>query len=185
MYITLEEARALYKQGGPARTVALRAYKEEEIINDFTLVRQLPDVEHTPLTNLYAQLRKAYRQISAGRPVELTKGEMFTYLRLVFSSTKFKRRYGEYKQDVAIDGESYRLYAGISSSTFSGKLGYENDGVPCGSALLYNSWAFRDREQALHFVNTFYKELVLLELGDSHDLVFEDKYEKATKRDVG
>lgn len=37
MYITLEEARALYKQGGPARTVTLRAYKEEEIINDFTL----------------------------------------------------------------------------------------------------------------------------------------------------
>lgn len=185
MYITLEEARALYKQGGPARTVALRAYKEEEIINDFTLVRQLPDVEHTPLTNLYAQLRKAYRQISAGRPVELTKGGSVYLPEIGFSSTKFKRRYGEYKQDVAIDGEPYRLYTGISSSTFSGKLGYENDGVPCGSALLYNSWAFRDREQALHFVNTFYKELVLLELGDSHDLIFEDKYEKATKRDVG
>ena len=40
--ITLEEARELYKQGAMAKEIALRAYPEEEILNDYSLITYLP-----------------------------------------------------------------------------------------------------------------------------------------------
>lgn len=42
MDITLIEARELYRQGGLAKEVALRAFPEEEIVNDYTLMVALP-----------------------------------------------------------------------------------------------------------------------------------------------
>ena len=170
--ITLEEARELYKQGGIAKEIALRAYTEKEIVNDYTLITSLPKESTCTTTDLYAKLKTVYKEISKGREVNLTNFNVYTPI-IAFSSNNFKpNNYGECVSKVLIDNIEFSIYISTHNPFSDGKLGYENDGVYCGSRLLENTWAFKEREQAKHFVKFFYKELILLSLADEHKVEF-------------
>ena len=77
-----------------------------------------------------------------------------------------------YKDKVFINNKEYCIYVTTNSTRWEGRLGYENDGVYCGEGLLENTWAFKERGQAEHFVKFFYKELILLSLADEHKVTF-------------
>lgn len=170
--ITLEEARELYKQGGIAKEIALRAYTEKEIVNDYTLITSFPEETTCTTAELYAKLKTVYKEISKGREVSLTNFNVYTPV-IAFSSNNFKpNNYGECVSKVLIDNIEFSIYISTHNPFSDGKLGYENDGVYCGSRLLENTWAFKEREQAKHFVKFFYKELILLSLADEHKVEF-------------
>ena len=65
--ITLEEARELYKQGSLAKEIALRAFPEGEIVNDYKQVISLPKEIDCKTDILYAKLMTAYRQMTRGQ----------------------------------------------------------------------------------------------------------------------
>ena len=169
--ITLKEARELYKQGAMAREIALRAYPMEEIINDYTLITTLPTETTCTTMELYAKLKTVYKEMSKGREVHLTKGCVFKPT-IILASNTFEPRSGEFVGKVLIDNKEFCIYVTTNSTIFDGKLGYENDGVYCGSRLLENTWIFKERGQAEHFVKFFYKELILLSLADEHKVEF-------------
>lgn len=169
--ITLEEARELYKQGGIAKEIALRNYTEKEIINDYTLITSLPEETTCTTAELYAKLKTVYKEMSKGREVSLTNFNIYIPI-IAFSSNNFKPNYGECVSKVLIDNIEFSIYISTHNPFSDGKLGYENDGVYCGSRLLENTWAFKEREQAKHFVKFFYKELILLSLADEYKVEF-------------
>ena len=170
--ITLEEARELYKQGGMAKEIALRVYSEKEIVNDYTLITSLPEETTCTTAELYAKLKTVYKEISKGREVSLTNFNVYIPI-IALSSNNFKPyNYGESVSKVLIDNIEFSIYISTHNPFSDGKLGYENDGVYCGSRLLENTWAFKEREQAKHFVKFFYKELILLSLADEHKVEF-------------
>lgn len=169
--ITLEEARKLYKQGGMAKEIALRTYKEEEIVNDYTLITSLPEETTCKTTELYAKLKTVYKEISKDKEVNLTKFNLYTPT-ITFSSNNLKPYSGEFVSKVLIDDIEFSIYISTNNTIFKGKLGYTNDGIYCGSRLLENTWTFKEREQAYHFVKCFYKELILLSLADEHKVEF-------------
>ena len=169
--ITLKEARELYKQGAMAREIALRVYSKEEILNDYSLITTLPKETNCTTAELYAKLKTVYKEISKGRETHLTKYNLYKPT-IIFTSNTFKPNRGEFVGKVLIDNKEYCIYVTTNSGFFDGKLGYENDGVYCGSELLENTWVFKEREQAEHFVKFFYKELILLSLCDEHKVEF-------------
>ena len=59
----------------------------------------------------------------------------------------------------------FNVYIDTAKTIWEGKLGFENDGMYCGSGLLGNHWIFKEREQAEHFYKT-------LELEEFHILEF-------------
>ena len=170
--ITLEEARDLYKLGGIAKEIALRNFLEEEILNDYTLITSLPKESICKTTDLYAKLKTVYKEISKGREVSLTNFNVYIPI-IALSSNNFKPyNYGESVSKVLIDNIEFSIYISTHNPFSDGRLGYENDGVYCGSRLLENTWAFKEREQAKHFVKFFYKELILLSLADEYKVEF-------------
>lgn len=169
--ITLEEAKELYKQGGMAKEIALRVYSEKEIINDYTLITSLPKETLCKTTKLYAKLKTVYKEISKGREVNLTKGCAYTPV-IILASNSFKPRTGEFVGKVLIDDKEFCIFVTTNSTKWEGKLDYENDGVYCGRGLLENTWIFKERGQAEHFIKFFYKELILLSLTDEHKVEF-------------
>lgn len=169
--ITLEEARELYKQGSMAKEIALRNFIEEEILNDYTLITSLPQETECKTTELYTKLKTVYKEISKGREVNLTK--VYAYLPIIIlASNTSEPRTGEFVGKVLIDDKEFCIYVTTNSTKWEGRLGYENNGVYCGSGLLENIWVFKEREQAEHFVKFFYKELILLSLADDHKVEF-------------
>ena len=170
--ITLEEARELYKQGGIAKEIALRNYIEKEIVNDYTLITSLPKETTCTTAELYAKLKTVYKEISKGREVNLTNFNVYIPI-IALSSNNFKPyNYGESVSKVLIDNIEFSIYISTHNPFSDGRLGYENDGVYCGSGLLKNNWIFKEREQAKHFVKFFYKELILLSLADEYKVEF-------------
>ena len=170
--ITLEEARELYKQGSLAKEIALRAFPEGEIVNDYKQVISLPKEINCKTDRLYARLVTAYKQISEGRKVELTSKKCYLPERVLATSTV--PRCGEYKGKVVIDNETFSIYIRTRTALFDGRVGFANDGVYCGSGLLANTWAFKEQKQAEHFVSLFYEELIYISLGDIYNVVFVD-----------
>ena len=169
--ITLKEARELYKQGGMAKEIALRAYSEKEIVNDYTLITSLPEETTCTTAELYAELKTVYKEISKGREVNLTK--VYAYLPIIIlASNTSEPRTGEFVGKVLIDDKEFCIFVTTDNTKWEGRLGYENDGVYCGSGLLENTWVFKERGQAEHFVKFFYKELILLSLADEHKVDF-------------
>ena len=169
--ITLEEARELYKQGSIAKEIALRNFLEEEILNDYTLITSLPKEILCTTTDLYAKLKTVYKEISKGREVNLTKG--YAYIpSIILASNTFEPRTGEFVGKILIDDKEFFVFIDIESTRWEGRLDYENDGVYCGRGLLENTWVFKERGQAKHFVKFFYKELILLSLADEHKVEF-------------
>lgn len=168
--ITLEEARELYKQGSLAREIALRAFPKGEIVNDYKQITSLPVKIDCRTERLYARLVTAYKQISEGRKVELTSKRC--YLPEIVLATSTVPRCGEYKGKVVIDNETFSIYIRTRTALFEGRVGFENDGVYCGSGLLTNTWAFKERGQAQHFVDLFYKQLIYINLGDMYQVKF-------------
>lgn len=169
--ITLEEARELYKQGSTAKEIALRNFTEEEIINDYTLITSLPQETECKTTELYAKLKTVYKKISKGREVNLTK--IYAYLpTIILASNTTEPRTGEFVGKILIDDKEFCIFITTNSTRWEGRLGYENNGVYYGSDLLENTWVFKKREQAEHFVKFFYKELILLSLVDEHKVEF-------------
>ena len=169
--ITLKEARELYKQGAMAREIALRAYPMEEIITDYTLITTLPTATTCTTMELYAKLKTVYKEMSKGREVQLTKGCAFKPT-IILASNTFEPRTGEFVGKVLIDDKEFCIYVTTNITRWEGILGYENDGVYCGDDLLENTWIFKERGQAEHFVKFFYKELILLSLVDEHKVEF-------------
>lgn len=169
--ITLEEARELYKQGAMARQIALRLYSKEEILNDYHLITSLPKESNCATTELYAKLKTIYKQMSKGREVHLTKYYAFIPTIILASNTS-ELNTGEFVGKVLINNKEYCIYVTTNNTRWEGRLGYENDGVYCGKGLLENTWAFKERGQAEHFVKVFYKELILLSLADEHKVEF-------------
>ena len=169
--ITLEEARELYKQGGMAKEIALRAYSEKEIVNDYTLITSFPDEILCTTTDLYAKLKTVYREISKGREISLTKGCIYTPV-IILASNTFVPNTGKFVCKILIDDKEFCVYISTNSTRWEGKLDYENDGVYCGRGLLENTWVFKEKGQAEHFVKFFYKELILLSLADEHKVEF-------------
>ena len=171
MNITLKEARELYKQGAMAREIALRAYPMEEIVNDYNLITTLPTETTCTTAELYSKLKTVYKEISKGREVNLTKG--YAYIpSIILASNTFEPRTGEFAGKVLIDDKEFCIFITTNSTRWEGRLGYENDGVYCGDDLLENTWIFKERGQAEHFVKFFYKELILLSLADEHKVEF-------------
>ena len=169
--ITLEEARELYKQGGMAKEIALRVYSEKEIVNDYTLITSFLDEILCTTTDLYAKLKTVYKEISKGREVNLTK--VYAYLPIIIlASNTIEQRSGEYVGKVLIDNKEFCIYVTTNITRWEGILGYENDGVYYGSCLLENTWIFKERGQAEHFVKFFYKELIPLSLIEEHKVEF-------------
>ena len=169
--ITLKEARELYKQGAMAREIALRAYPMEEIINDYTLITTLPTETTCTTMELYAKLKTVYKEMSKGREVHLTKGCVFKPT-IILASNTFEPRSGEFVGKVLIDNKEFCIYVTTNITRWECILGYENDGVYCGGDLFENTWIFKERGQAEHFVKFFYKELILLSLADEHKVEF-------------
>lgn len=169
--ITLEEARKLYKQGGMAKEIALRAYSEKEIVNDYTLITSFLNEILCTTTDLYAKLKTVYKEISKGREVHLTKYNAYTPT-IILASNKFEPNTGEFVGKVLVDDTEFCIFITTDNTMWEGRLGYENDGVYCGSGLLGNAWIFKERGQAEHFVKFFYKELILLSLADEHKVEF-------------
>lgn len=169
--ITLEEARELYKQGSMAKEIALREYPEEEILNDYSLITSLPQETKCKTTELYAKLKTVYKEMSKGREVSLTKYVAYIPT-IIFASHDYEPMTGEFVSKVLIDDKEFCIFITTNSTRWEGRLGYENDGVYCGSGLLKNNWIFKEREQAKHFVEFFYKELILLSLADEHKVRF-------------
>lgn len=177
MILTIEEARALYAQGGMAREVALRTYSEGEILNDYTTVTKLPEESeslNTPTVKLYARLYEVYKTISKGRPLKLTTSAPYYLPKLILSNVAFRPNNGTFVGKVKIDNNIYSIFINTRQASWEGRLGFENDGVPCGTGILDNRWCFKDKAQAEHFVKHFYKELIQFELGDSYTVKFVD-----------
>lgn len=174
--ITIEEARELYKQGSFAKEVALRAFPEEEILNDYTLITKLPDIQiEDPTVKLFAQLTHMYREMSKGRPYGLT-GNPCYIPRISITREHYRNILGEYVGNVSLNNKGpYKVYAAATTPTYEGRLSFENDGVYCGHGLLECPWAFREKGQAEHFVKCFWKELILLNLQDFHKVEFIDE----------
>ena len=169
--ITLKEARELYKQGGMAKEIALRAYSEKEIVNDYTLITSFPEETACTTTDLYAKLKTVYKEISKGREVNLTK--VYAYLPIIIlASNTSEPRAGEFVGKVLIDNKEFCIFVTTDSTAWEGRLDYENNGVYCGRGLLENTWVFKERGQAEHFVKFFYKELILLSLADEYEIKF-------------
>ena len=169
--ITLKEARELYKQGGMAKEIALRAYSEKEIVNNYTLITSFLDEILCTTTDLYAKLKTVYKEISKGREVNLTKD--YAYLpTIILASNTFEPRTGEFVGKVLIDDKEFCIFVTTDSTGWEGRLGYKNNGVYCGRGLLENTWVFKERGQAEHFVKFFYKELILLSLTDEYEIKF-------------
>lgn len=169
--ITLEEARELYKQGSMAKEIALRYFTEKEILNDYSLITSLPKETKCKTTELYAKLKTVYKEMSKGREVHLTK--VYAYIpTIIMASNTSEPRTGEFVGKVLIDDKEFCIFITTNSTKWEGRLGYENNGVYCGSDLLENTWVFKEREQAEHFVKFFYKELILLSLVDEHKVTF-------------
>lgn len=171
MNITLTEARELYRLGGLAKEIALRAFPEEEIINDYTLMVALPTSLPANCSDLYSKLSVVYKFMSRGREVKLTSGTCYVPV-IVLSTPKYKPNYGDFVGKVTVDDKVYDIYLRTSKTMWDGRLGFENDGVLCGSGLLGNHWVFKEEGQAWHFVNHFYKELITLELEEFHNVKF-------------
>ena len=171
MDITLIEARELYKQGGLAKEVALRAFPEEEIVNDYTLMVALPTSLPANCSDLYSKLSVVYKFMSRGREVKLTSGIHYVP-EIILSVPSFRPNHGIYSGKVMIDNQPYNVYIDTARTIWEGKLGFENDGVYCGRGLLSNHWIFKEEGQAEHFVKHFYKELIMLELGEFHTIKF-------------
>lgn len=180
--ITLEEARELYNQGSLSKEIALRAFPEEEIVNDYRLVTSLPEKTDCKTDKLYARLITAYKQMSKGRKVDLTTHSCYLP-KITMSSYAIPER-GNYKCKVEIDGKVFFVYTEVELSCWYGRLGFEDGedneddeaieiiGGDFGSDLLPNTWAFREKEQAIHFVNLFYEELITVSLGDMYNVIF-------------
>lgn len=121
---------------------------------------------------LYARLMTAYKQISEGRKIKLTNGRY--YLPEIVLATSSAPICGGYKGKVIIGGKTFSIYVRTKTTLFDGRLSFENNGVYCGSGLLINTWAFKEQEQAEHFVNLFYEELIYTSLGDTYNVIFVD-----------
>ena len=171
MDITLIEARELYKQGGLAREIALRAFSEKQIMNDYTLMVALPTSLPFGYSDLYAKLSVVYKFMSRGREVKLTSGICYVP-EIILTVPSFKPNRGTYAGQVIIDDRIYNIYIDTAKTIWEGKLGFENDGVWCGHGLLNNHWIFKEKEQAQHFVKYFHKELITLELEEFHTIKF-------------
>lgn len=170
--MTLTEARALYRLGGLAKEIALRAFSEKEIINDYTLMVALPTSLPANCSNLYSKLSVVYKFMSRGREVRLTSGHYYAP-KITLATLNSTPNHGSYVGEVIIDEQLlYKIYVGTCKTVWEGKLGFENDGVYCGHGLLGYHWLFKEEGQALHFVNHFYKELITLELEDFHIVQF-------------
>lgn len=173
MEINLEEARELYKLGGSAREIALRAFSKGEILNDYTLITTLPISLPDNCSDLYSKLSVVYKSMSKGREVRLTHGHYYTP-EIILATLSSTPNHGLYVGKVIIDEQlTYRIYTDTIKTIWEGKLGFENDGVYCGHGVLNNHWIFKEKEQAEHFVKYFYKELITLELEDFHTVKFE------------
>lgn len=174
MRLTLEEARTLYKQGALAKEIALREYSEGEILNDYTKVTTLPCIiEYTDTINLFAGLHTVYMQMSEGRIPKLTSCTVYMPDILISYPGFTPRTLNTLVGRVKIDNSTYDVYAGHSSSTWDGRLAFENDGVPCGSGITEHKWVFKEEGQATHFATHFWKELIQLELESFHTIEFE------------
>lgn len=168
--ITLEEARELYKQGSLAKEIALRAFPEGEIINNYKQVTSLPKEIDCKTDRLYARLVTAYKQISEGRKVELISGKC--YLPEIVLTTSTVPRNSKYKGKVELDGKLFAIYVRAKESYWFGRLGY--DDMYCGGSVLENIWAFKEWEQAEHFANLFYEELIYISFMDTYNVIFVD-----------
>lgn len=104
MNITLTEARELYKQGGLAKEVALRAFPEEEIVNDYTLMVALPTSLPANCSDLYSKLSVVYKFMSRGREVKLTSGIHYVP-EIILSVPSFSPNHGIYSGKVMIDNQ--------------------------------------------------------------------------------
>lgn len=171
MNITLTEARELYKQGGLAKEVALRAFPEEEIVNDYTLMVALPSSLPANCSDLYSKLSVVYKFISKGRKIKLTDGICYIP-EIIVTLPGSGPDYGTYAGKVVIDCQVYCIYIDVNETAWEGKLKFENGEVCRGHNLLSNHWIFKEREQAEHFVKYFYKELITLELEDFYTVQF-------------
>ena len=171
MDITLIEARELYRQGGLAKEVALRAFPEEEIVNDYTLMVALPTSLPANCSDLYSKLSVVYKFMSRGRKVELTSGLYYVPV-IVLARPSSKPNHGTYAGKIMIDDQMFNVYIDTVKTMWEGRLGFENDDVCCGYGLLSNHWIFKEREQAEHFVEHFYKELITLDLEEFHTFKF-------------
>lgn len=173
MKLTIEEARKLYKQGSFAKEIALREYSEEEILCDYSLITEFTcKPEYNSTIDLYAKIYTIYKEISRGRPLELTKYVHYYQPEIIISLENYKPRYGTYVGNVKIDDKTFSIYIGSTSTSWYGRLGWENNGVYCGHGVLTNKWAFKEKGQAQHFVKLLYKELIRLELGDFYAVKF-------------
>lgn len=174
MRITLEEARELYKQGSLAREIALREYTKGEILNDYTRITTLPQENVCDRTSLlFAKLYHVYRKMSEGRPMKLTAEIRYHRPVITIAWEKERPKGRTYVGKVKINGDSsYAVYVSTAWTHWDGRLGWENDGVHMGDGVLENRWAFKEKEQAEHFVKHFWKELILLELQDFYNIEF-------------
>lgn len=167
MRITLEEARQLYTQGEMAKEIALREFTEGEILNDYTKITTL---SMAPGEKLYEALTQAYKAISNGRPIMLTKRYSY-YPEIIYTFKNCKPRSEEgFRGTIQIDDKEFNIYIRTRQSIWGGRLGFENDGVYCGH--VENRWLFRDKEQSDHFIKHFWRELILVELGDFYAINF-------------
>ena len=155
-----------------AKEIALREFTEGEIINDYTKITTLSMDGKC----LYQGLTEAYKAISKGRPIELNRG-LYYFPQITYASKSYMPRSREgWRGMLAIDGKEFTLYVKTSRTTWEGRLGFENDGVYCGH--VQNRWLFRDEAQSDHFIKHFWRELVIVELGDFHIINFLGSIEK-------
>ena len=131
----------------------------------------LPTSLPTNCSDLYSKLSVVYRFISRGRKVKLTSGICYVP-EIILARPCSKPNYGTYAGKIMIDDQMFNVYIDTAKTIWEGKLGFENDGVYCGHGLLSNHWIFKEREQAEHFVEHFYKELITLELEEFHTFKF-------------
>lgn len=165
--ITLEEARELYNQGSLAQEIALRAFSKEEIVEDYKQITSLPTEIDCRTERLYARLVTAYKQMSKGREVKLTK-DVYYIPEIVLTTAP---SCGDYKGRISIDDEIFYIYTRVKFSSWKGRLGFiKENGY--GNSLISNAWAFKERGQAQHFVDLFYKQLIYIYLGDMYQVTF-------------
>lgn len=173
LYISLEEARELYTQGGLNKDIALRCYSEGEITNDYTTIKNLPSavkITHTGL--LYSTLYDAYKQISKGREIDLVYDCVFAP-NIVISTDKGGE--GKLIDIVTINKCVFNVFISAVQCTYNGKLGMLGDGEYTNHGMMDNMWAFREKDQAKHFATYFYKEVIRVTLGDMYNIKFESE----------
>ena len=161
--LTIDEARILYNSGH--KEIALKFYKETEILNNFKAVThrsldkaELPDSTYD---NDLKMLWHAYLQISKGRELKILEPPIYTFYPFVYitKDTTLHLPNTLCIKSVYIENTLVDAHLGVvrvSNIDFSHltKLNYYY-GTP-----VLSLFGFKEREQAEHFLLEFWWELL-------------------------